>query len=138
MGKIKEPKPDKGSKKIGTPTETHEVPTERRPPIFSLQYLRGDYCLTMCERVDRAAFAIKMHRLSQLTWSEIQSQHKHSLGYERIARNAIKSGIPAHIKPDVNFLAFRFSGKKPMVGYREGAIFYVIWLDRDFTLYDHG
>lgn len=137
MGKIKEPKPDKGGK-IGAPTKTREVPPEQRPPIFSLQYLRGDYCLTRCEGDDRAAFAIKMHRLSQLTWSEIQSQGKHKLGYERIARNAIKTGIPPHIKPDVNFLAFRFSGMKAMVGYREGSIFYIVWLDRDFTLYDHG
>jgi len=25
-----------------------------------------------------------------------------------------------------------------MVGYRQGHIFHVLWLDRDFTLYDHG
>jgi len=25
-----------------------------------------------------------------------------------------------------------------MVGYRVQAVFYILWLDRDFTLYDHG
>jgi hypothetical protein len=28
--------------------------------------------------------------------------------------------------------------RAPMVGYRVQAIFYILWLDRDFTLYDHG
>ncbi len=30
---------------------------------------------------------------------------------------------------DVNFTAFRFHGKKPMVGYRSGAVFYIFVLD---------
>ncbi|BAZ81969.1 hypothetical protein PN497_16920 [Sphaerospermopsis kisseleviana CS-549] len=79
-----------------------------------------------------------MHRLSKLTWSQIHSQGRHQLGYEKISRDAIKAPIPKFITEDVNFIAFRFSGIKAMVGYRDGAIFYVIWLDRNFTLYNHG
>ncbi|MEG4867017.1 MULTISPECIES: hypothetical protein [Microcoleaceae] len=43
--------------------------------------------------------------------------------------------IPSHLQDDVNFIAFRFGGMAPMVGYRDGAVLYIIWLDRDFTLY---
>jgi len=47
--------------------------------------------------------------------------------------------IPAHVTEDVQrFIAFRFSGRAPMVGYRVQAIFYLLWLDRNFTLYDPG
>ena len=53
-------------------------------------------------------------------------------------QNSIRTGIPKNITPDVTFLAVRFSGRKLMVGYSLAQIFYVMWLDRDFTLYDHG
>ena len=44
-----------------------------------------------------------------------------------------------HLTEDVQrLIAFRFAGNAPMVGYRVQAIFYILWLDRDFTLYDHG
>jgi hypothetical protein len=35
------------------------------------------------------------------------------------------------------FIAFRCFGKAPMVGYRVQAVFYLLWLDRHFTLYEH-
>ncbi|AFZ25613.1 hypothetical protein Cylst_3466 [Cylindrospermum stagnale PCC 7417] len=129
--------PKESGNKLFTPSDKEEIPPEQQPPIFSLRYLEGEYCLTKCDKDDQAAFALKIHRLSKLTWSQIQSQDRHKLGYEKIARDAIKSPIPKFITEDVNIIAFRFSGMKPMVGYRDRAIFYVIWLDRDFTLYDH-
>jgi len=79
-----------------------------------------------------------LYKLSQLTWSQIQSSPRHGLGYEKIPRAAIKAPVPSLITEDTNFIAFRFSGKKAMVGYRDRAVFYVVWLDRNFTLYDHG
>lgn len=130
--------PQETGKKLASPTEKKEIPAEQEPPIFSLRYLEGEYCLTKCDKEDQAAFALKIHRLSKLTWSQIQSQDRHKLGYDKITRKPIKEPIPSFITEDVNIIAFRFSGMKPMVGYRDGSIFYVIWLDRDFTLYDHG
>lgn len=138
MGKKRFKKPEVGkSKRIRQPTETDVIPAEQQHPVFSLRYLQGDYCLTKCQEDQKAAFATKMYRLSQLTWSQIQSQDRHKLGYERISKNSIKAPIPNHIKPDVNLLAFRCFGKLPMLGYREGYVFHVVWLDRNGTLYPH-
>ncbi|HLO83890.1 MAG TPA: hypothetical protein VK203_02590 [Nostocaceae cyanobacterium] len=134
--RFKQPTKNKENK-LAAPDDKLEIPPEQQPPIFSLRYLDGEYCLTKCEKDDQAVFALKIHRLSKLTWSQIKSQDRHKLGYEKIARDAIKAPIPKFITEDVTFIAFRFSGMKPMVGYRDGAIFYVIWLDRNFTLYDH-
>ncbi|TAF08650.1 MAG: hypothetical protein EAZ77_06805 [Nostocales cyanobacterium] len=135
--RFKQPPKNKDTK-LGVPSDKLSIPAEQQPPIFSLRYLDSEYCLTKCDKDDQAAFALKLLRLSKLTWSQIQSQDRHKLGYEKISRDAIKAPIPNFITEDVNFIAFRFSGMKPMVGYRDGAIFYVIWLDRNFTLYDHG
>jgi hypothetical protein len=88
--------------------------------------------------VEKAAFADTLAKLSRLTWGEILRSSRQGLGHEKINRSAIKAAIPQHVTDDVNFIAFRFHGRKPMVGYRDMEIFYIIWLDRDFTLYDHG
>ncbi|MFB2921939.1 hypothetical protein [Aerosakkonema funiforme] len=117
--------------------ETSDVPPEQQPPLFSLRYINKDYSLSQCTKDEKAAFADTLDRLSQLTWNQIKASPRHGLGYEKIERNSINSSIPTHIKDDVNFIAFRFCGMAPMVGYRDGAVFYIIWLDRDFTLYPH-
>ena len=123
-------------KNISPPVTTEESP-EQQPPVFSLRYMSKDFSLADCTKDEKAAFADTLHKLSQMTWSQINSSGRHGSGYERIQRNAIKSAIPVHITEDVNLIAFRFCAKAPMVGYRDGVIFYVIWLDRAFKLYNH-
>lgn len=62
---------------------------------------------------------------------------RHGLGTEKINQSSIKASKPASVTPDVSFYALRFQGKKAMVGYKSDFIFHVVYLDRDFTLYDH-
>jgi hypothetical protein len=76
-------------------------------------------------------------RLSQLSWADIRQQDRHKLGYEKISRSSIKAAIPAHVTEDVELFAFRFCSKARMVGYKRNATFYVLWLDRSFTLYNY-
>lgn len=120
-----------------SPREIVDLPPEQESPLFSLRYMNKDYSLSQCTKDEKAAFADTLYKLNQLTWSEINACPRHGLGYEKIARSSIRAPIPSHLKDDVNFIAFRFFGKAPMVGYRDGAVFYIIWLDRDFTLYPH-
>ncbi len=110
---------------------------QHQPPLFSLRHLRRDFSLSDCTQEEKAAFADTLHKLSQMTWAEINTAPRHGSGHEIISRDAIKSSIPDHITEDVNLLAFRFHGKAPMIGYRDGAIFYVVWIDPHFKLYDH-
>lgn len=127
-----------GGRLIKAPETKDDIPAEQQPPIFSLEYLQKDYCVTACQMQDQAHFAIRLRKLSEITWQQIKAAPRNGLGQEKISQDAIREPIPSHITEDVNFLALRFAGKKPMVGYRSGRIFYIIWLDRDFTLYDHG
>ena len=123
-------------KNISPPVTTEESP-EQQPPIFSLRTMSKDFSLDDCTKDEKAAFAATLYKLSKMTWSQIKGSGRHASGYERIQRNAIKPAIPVHITEDVNLIAFRFCAKAPMVGYRDGVIFYVIWLDRAFKLYNH-
>lgn len=80
----------------------------------------------------------KLRRLSALSWKDIRQQHRHRLGSEIIDRNSIRAAIPAFLTEDVKLLAFRAFDKVAMVGYRSGRVFHVLWVDRTFTLYNHG
>lgn len=135
-GKLNAPSKNKSPGISGKDSELNRE-TDSNPPEFSLRYLQKGFCVDACELKEKAALADKLFRLSQLSWAQIRQQDRHKLGYEKIARNAIRSGIPAHITEDVDLIAFRFCGMAPMVGYKYGATFYILWLDRAFTLYQH-
>ncbi|MEG3937134.1 hypothetical protein QT995_03055 [Microcoleus sp. S36b_A3] len=120
-----------------SPREIVDLPPEQESPLFSLGYMNKDYSLSQCTKDEKAAFADTLYKLSQLTWSQINASGRHGSGYEKIAKSSIRVAIPNHLKDDANFIAFRFCGMAPMVGYRDGAVLYIIWLDRDFTLYPH-
>jgi hypothetical protein len=137
MGKkrIKAPSINVGSKIRLPETVDHDG----KPPIFSLERVQsGDYCFSVLDQESKSQFAEAIFRRRQLTWSQVKNLDRHGLGIEKIARTAIKAGIPKFITEEVDhFLAFRFNGKRPMVGYRLNDVFYVLWFDHNFTLYDH-
>jgi hypothetical protein len=111
--------------------------TDGLTPIFCLRYLAPPFCVTSCERQEQAAFSVTLKRLSTMTWSQIRNSPRHGLGSEKIGRAAIRASIPSGITDDVDFLAIRFNGLAPMVGFRSNQVFHIVWLDRAFTLYDH-
>jgi len=112
--------------------------TEHDNPTFSLKYLQPDYDVSCCEKDDKAGFAETLQKLSLLTWHQINISPRHGLGCEKIARTSLRVAIPTSITDEVNFLAFRFShDNKAMIGYRDEEMLYIVWLDRNFTVYKH-
>ena len=85
-----------------------------------------------------AALADAIWKRSKLTWQELLRTQHHGLGSEKISRASIKAQIPRGITEDVTFIASRFHGLAPMIGYRENRIFHVVWLDFKFSVYAHG
>ena len=137
MRRIKGVEPQQGHKVQVKPTSSQS--TNHLHPAFSFKHMpSGEFDLSQCDKDEKASLSDTMYLLGQLTWAAIQGQNKHANGHEKIARDAIKTGIPSTVTEDVNLLAFRFQGKKAMVGFRKDKIFYVLWLDRSFKLYNHG
>lgn len=114
------------------------VSTNKETPLFGLQYLDSTYSLKACTKDEKAAFGDTLDKLSKLSWGELLTAPRNGSGYEIIPQYQIRASIPNHVTSDIKLLAFRFCGQAPMVGYRVDRVFYVLWLDRDFTLYDHG
>ena len=108
-------------------------------PIFSLERIQpGDFCFSNLETGDKAAFADSIFKRRTLTWEKLKNEDRHKLGSEKINKKSIKATIPKFITEDEqNFLALRFNGLKAMVGYKVNNIFYVLWFDPKFKLYDH-
>jgi hypothetical protein len=135
MGKIKPPKGKQGS--------NIKLTVDSKPrlnfnyPIFCLKHLHPKYNLDKCEVDEKAKLIERMHKLSSITWEIIRTSHRHGMGAEKIERTSIKTSIPSHITPDTTLYALRFDGLKPFVGYRSEFIFHIVYIDRDFTLYNH-
>ncbi|MAC47019.1 MAG: hypothetical protein CMI12_09210 [Oceanospirillum sp.] len=126
--------------KQGYSVKALDVPNyDNSPPVFSLERVQqGNYCFSSLDQTHKAQFAEAIFRRRGITWREIKSVDRHSLGFEKIARSGIKAPIPAFITEDEeSFLAFRYNGMSPMVGYRVRDVFYVLWFDHNFTLYKH-
>jgi hypothetical protein len=131
---FKNPKAVSGQR-ISAPAQLPQN-TDKEPPSFCLRFIVPKYCLTKCNTEQQAAFAQRLYELSRSTWVELRNAGKKG-GTEVLPQFRIKEPIPASITPDVTLVAFRFWKKAPMVGFRDGRTFYIVWLDIDFSLYDH-
>lgn len=134
---IHKPRPNKG-RRVGLDPAIEKIDYNREKPTFSLQFIDPEYCITCCDKDEKASFADMLRNMSQMTWNELRNAPRHGMGSEKIDQKAIKQPIPQGVTEDVTFLAFRFHALKPMVGYRVRETFHIIWFDRNFTLYDHG
>jgi hypothetical protein len=126
--------------KFGTPSGPPPiVDTDRLPPVFSFEYMEDGkgFSINCCEEGHQAALAAKLFLLSRMTWMQIRNAPRHGLGTEKIARNAIKPPIPAKITQDADFLALRYNGKCPMIGFRDGRVFHIVFIDHTMTAYNH-
>lgn len=132
--RLKRPKAATGKR-----VKAHEVPerpdSDDCPPAFCFQYMVDDYSVDACGKDDQAMLAQAIFRRRNLTWKQLRTEHKHALGSETI--DHLLMPRPRGVTEDVRILAFRFSGKKAMVGFREDQIFHVVWLDHDFSVYKH-
>jgi hypothetical protein len=135
MGRIK-----KGSATQGKVVKSlAPINYDLQPPVFSLEKIQpGKYCLFNLDQANKAMFAYAIYRRKSLSWNEIKQAPKHGLGTEKISTNSITAAKPKFITEDLSdYLAFRYNGKQPMVGYRQRDVFFVLWFDHDFTLYNH-
>jgi len=136
---VQAPNKPAGSEHIPAPRTTTTTPDKAHYPAFSLRYVaNGDFSIAKCQKKQKAALTTTMSKLSQMTWAQIDSCGRHESGYERISHDQIRAQIPDHVTEDVNLVSFRFCGKAPMVGYRDEEVFFILWLDPNFKLYDHG
>jgi hypothetical protein len=128
----------KPSSRILEPELTTPVNYNKLKPLFSMEYLDKDYCISKCVKNEKSSFADTLRIIGQMTWDELYLAPRHGNGCEKIKIEEIHGRKPKIITPDVDYvLAIRFHGKMPMVGHKVNQVFYIIWVDRKFDLYKH-
>lgn len=124
---------------IKTPVPKAGINWNKEYPIFSFHFIDSKHCITKCDKAEKSSFVIKLKKISQLTWEELIKAPKHGLGCEPISISSIKVPIPKIITPDTKQVyAFRYYGKKAMIGHRIENKYYIIWFDSNFSVYTHG
>lgn len=133
--RIKKPSADKGKNISAEDPPDYDASY----PKFSFERLQsGEFCFSTLKPDCKASFSESMFRRRDLTWKEIKNLGRHALGFEKISKHSISAAIPEFITEDEGTLiAFRYNGKKAMVGYRLKDVFYVLWFDPNFRLYKH-
>lgn len=100
---------------------------------------KSDYDIEHLNNMHLVALVKKLKILCVLTWGDLKRSGRHALGHEIIDRNSFKKvTVPNDISDDVKFLAFRYNGKNSFIGYRRGKIFHIMYIDHNFTVYNHG
>lgn len=138
---IKQPNINKGRNFKNPPYQTANQSTDNCHPVFSFQYLQkgSGYSIEDCDNKQWKALLETLYKLSQLTWKDIKQSGRHQLGFEHLPQDRIHQkphGVPLTL--DVRYMVFRYFGKQPIVGFRKDSTYYLLWIDKDFTLYDHG
>lgn len=106
-------------------------------PAFCFRYTQPGFGVEDCEKEDRVNFANRLHKIGSMSWGEIKCASRHGLGYETMPEHNLRVPIPRSINEDARLIVFRFSAKKPMIGFRKEKIFYIVWIDPTFKVYNH-
>jgi hypothetical protein len=133
--------PKRASKRKRSPIDPGGAPvgTDSHTPKFCLKHLQYGYDVKALPEAQQADFAVALQNRANLTWTELTLAPHHGLGSEPIPAAKIRPSVPTVFSDAEDFLVFRYSGLKPMVGVRARDVFHVVWIERQFgEVYDHG
>jgi hypothetical protein len=140
--------PDKNKNKFkrkGTPpaptTESIEENEAVRQatgyPMLSFRHVRSGYCVEELTEKQRSDFLLKWFRRAKFTWAALGQHDKHALGYEFMPKKQIKPQLPEHLQQD-KYMVFRHHQNLPVLGFKAGDTFYVLWIENEYgQVYDH-
>lgn len=105
---------------------------------FGFDFLH-DVSYTECKNADFFISLLqRLKKLCSLDWNEINKSQRHSFGYEKIPISAIKKDIS--IAKGIDYLfSFRATGSNHVfLGFREGNVFKVVFIESKFgDIYNH-
>jgi hypothetical protein len=116
-------------------------------PWFSFRFVcQKTYCPKKCSYEKLKSYTDKLRQLSELDWPTIESSPRETNGFELIPASSIKGSIPDRFSKVKSLWVFRFGGagrvasktSGRIAGVKENDRFHVLFIDGDFSLYDHG
>jgi hypothetical protein len=116
-------------------------------PWFSFRYIcQKEFCVKKCSYEKLKAYSDKLRQLSILDWATIESSPHETNGVEMIEIRRLNASLPIEFSKHTHIHIFRFGGcgrvgsktSGRIAGIKENERFYVLFIDREFSLYDHG
>jgi hypothetical protein len=131
--RLKQPAANQGTRLKVDPAEGGGS-TQTELLRFSFKHFHTD-CLANCQIDELRAFGARLKILSTMTWQQVTQADRQGLGHEKIPRGQLQ--VPCLLSEDATFvLSFRYGhGLDPMLGHREGAILYVLWVSHNHDAY---
>lgn len=134
--KIKNPEAN-GGENLKAPSMFKDGDTNDRHPAFCFRQTQYGFRWSDCDDQDRNGFCGRIETLSQMNWQTMYNTVKNT-AIEKIPQEAFLKQLPPKTPGDRVFYSARGNGKARIIGYREGKVFHVVWLDRKGEMYDHG
>ena len=107
-------------------------------PLLSTRFLQSGWGFGQMTDRMRREFLDKWHKRSLISWTEFVNHHRHGLGSEFIPKKEIKAQIPRQFQELTKFRVSRHQENLPFVGWKDGGIFYVLWIETKYgDLYSH-
>ena len=106
-------------------------------PKISLSYLDGNFCISKCTQGEKAEIITTLHRMSKLTWSDLQQLGRKRGGHENIEVKSLNCNVPSEFLEEANALSFHNPQKIPIIGFRREDVFYIIAVDPKLKAYKH-
>lgn len=107
-------------------------------PYFSFRYIcQKDFGTKKCNISQFKSLTDTLRILSNLDWQTISLSPHEKTGFEYLPQNEIKAKMPTCVGKDDKIMVFRFS-KGRLAGIRRENKFYVLFIDSNFKLYNHG
>ena len=99
-----------------------------------------NFSVDKCLPKHREAFLIRLCKLSELGFREMNQSHRHAYGFEKIEIKPLHFSTLKFISEEVEFpYAYRYKGKNPFLAYRRpsSAVLHIIAIGCDFSAYKH-
>jgi hypothetical protein len=131
-------KPKKPAPKHVEGFRTPPPSTDGDGPAFCFTQTRPGYRIADLDQSMKALLLNRLEALSGFTWREIRNL-RHEAGCEPIPRTRMIVPIPSSLRPNDDILSIRVEkhGLFRLIGFRDGRIFRVLWIDPNGNCYPH-
>lgn len=106
-------------------------------PVLCLRYLRSGYGVDELTVGQRSDLLVRWAKRCRFTWSELNTHHRHGLGWEMLPEHQIKKNPPEELAQD-KYMVLRYSGNQPLIGFRAGDVYHALWVEAKYgDVYNH-
>lgn len=109
--------------------------SDEKQAYIALKYFDKNFeCFSEWSKDELACFSNFIDKINNLTWNDIK---RHTgLNYKIIdnAKGLPENSIKEKISKDISFYELRVSQKARVVGFRQNAVFFICWLDRNHRI----